>query len=441
MPATKKSKKTMENNSVVTAEEEELFRKRIDSMLFAFAHHYPFWGVLSERCKYSVTKTAIPTACVDKEGHILFNYDFCKGLTDHQFLFLVAHEISHFVFEHNPRRSNRDPYLWNIAVDYAVNLMLWHQFGQDRYFIKGGVFDDSWKTNEPKWDDINAEQIYAELMKTATKIKINIMDIMGEDQNGEGNEEGEGKGSGEGEDEGDGKGGITVVRDRRVPLPDKKGKTKDQASQELKDFVNKAICDAYTVAKSQGDMPAGLERAINRHLKAKVDWITALRQKMRFGTSRLEKKDTTWNYPNKRFLGRNYIIPSSTGPTTPKIAYAIDTSGSMSEEDLSNAIAELEDLRKKLNAKVYFLDCDAGVYESRWINPQEPLPKLAGGGGTDFRPVFEHLKKNGIKPDYCVFFTDGYGEFGEKPALDVLWVMTSDVQAPFGETIRYNDLN
>jgi predicted metal-dependent peptidase len=186
---------------------------------------------------------------------------------------------------------------------------------------------------------------------------------------------------------------------------------------------------------------AGLERIINSHLKSKVDWVTALRQKMRFGTSRLEKKDVTWNFPNRRFLGGDFIFPSNIGPDSPKLAYAVDTSGSMSEEDLNNAIGELEDLRKKLNAKVYFLDCDAGVYSSRWISPFEPLPSLRGGGGTDFRPVFEHLKSNGIKPDYCVLFTDGYGEFGVDPKLDVLWVMTSDVKPPFGEVIRYNDLN
>jgi predicted metal-dependent peptidase len=422
MPKTKKIDNT---SDILTKEEEDLFRKKIDTILFAFAHHYPFWGVLSERCKYSVTKTKIPTACVDKNGHILFNYDFCSKLTDHQFLFLVAHEISHFVFEHNPRRSNRDPLLWNIAVDYAVNLMLWYQFENDKYIIKDGIFDNSWKTDKRLYDGMNAELIYADIFKNAKVVKISIQDIMGDEENSDG-ENGEGN---------------TVIRDRRVPLPNKEGKSKEQANQELKDFVNKAICDAYTVAKSQGDMPVGLERIINAHLKSKVDWVTALRQKMRFGTSRLEKKDVTWNSPNRRFLNSDFVFPSNVGPDSPKLAYAVDTSGSMSEKDLDHAISELEDLRKKLNAKVYFLDCDAGVYSSRWINPFEPLPKLKGGGGTDFRPVFDHLNKNGIKPDYCVFFTDGYGEFGETPKLDVLWVMTSDVKPPFGEVIRYNDLN
>ena len=40
--------------------------------------------------------------------------------------------------------------------------------------------------------------------------------------------------------------------------------------------------------------------------------------------------------------------------------------------------------------------------------------------------------------DYVVFFTDGYGSFGDDPGLPVLWVMTTDVEPPFGETIRVN---
>jgi predicted metal-dependent peptidase len=132
-------------------------------------------------------------------------------------------------------------------------------------------------------------------------------------------------------------------------------------------------------------------------------------------------------------------LPGNVGPETPKIVYAIDTSGSMSEKDLSQAISELEDIRKRFRAKVYFMDCDAQVHGSRWIQPYEALPKLAGGGGTDFIPVFDHLVANRIKPDYCVFFTDGYGSFPDsKPPFDTLWVMTSDVKPPFGEVVRVN---
>jgi len=207
----------------------------------------------------------------------------------------------------------------------------------------------------------------------------------------------------------------------------------------VKDWIRGAICEAYATAKSQGSMPAGMERVIVGHLKPKVNWLQALRQRLRFGASRKASRDITWSVPNRRFLNAGYIFPSSVGPDQPKIAFAIDTSGSMSESDLKQAIAELEDIRKQFNAQVYFLDCDAGVYQSRWISPYEPLPSLQGGGGTDFAPVFKHLIENRIQPDYCVMFTDGYGNFGDDPTqkFDVLWVITNQqVIPPFGDTIR-----
>lgn len=35
--------------------------------------------------------------------------------------FLVAHEVLHVVYDHMGRREQRDPKIWNIADDYAVN--------------------------------------------------------------------------------------------------------------------------------------------------------------------------------------------------------------------------------------------------------------------------------------------------------------------------------
>jgi predicted metal-dependent peptidase len=186
-------------------------------------------------------------------------------------------------------------------------------------------------------------------------------------------------------------------------------------------------------------MPAGLERQILRHLQPKVNWLQALRQKLRLGCSRKASLDVTWMVPNRRFLQSNYVFPSSVGPEQPKIVFAIDTSGSMSSDDLSQALSELEDIRKKFQAKVYFMDCDADVHNSRWVDPHEVLPVLKGNGGTDFAPVFKHIIDKKINPDYCVFFTDGYGNFGDDPTskFDILWVLTNlQVDPPFGEVIR-----
>lgn len=402
------------------------FDKDLRIIMLAFAREFPFWGVVSERCRFSVTEKSglCDTACITPDGHIIFNLDFYEKLTQRQFLFLVAHEICHFIFEHAGRKGSRDHLMWNMATDFAINLMLKYQFERQEFLIDGTLLDT-------KYDGWNAERIYDELLKDPPKRpKVYVVDLVDGD---------DGEGGGEGIP---GDADVVVVRDRRVEPPKKgKGQSDEEHRQQMKDWIRQAVCEGYATAKSQGCMPAGMERVIMGHLKPKVNWLQALRQRLRFGASRKSSRDITWSVPNRRFLGASYIFPSNIGPDSPKIAFAIDTSGSMSEDDLKQAIAELEDIRKQFNARVYFLDCDAGVYESRWISPYEPLPALQGGGGTDFAPVFSHLIENRIQPDYCVMFTDGYGNFGDDPTqkFDVLWVITNQqVNPPFGDVIRVN---
>jgi predicted metal-dependent peptidase len=405
------------------------FEKKLNVVMLAYAREFPFWGVMSERCSFRVVEgkeSFCQTACIDKRGNVTFNLDFYEKLTDKQFLFLVAHELSHFVFEHLDRRGSREPLLWNYATDYAINLMLKFQFEKPEFLIPDTLLDH-------KYEDMQAERIYEELKKNPPpKPRVYVVDL---------DDSGDGEGDGSDADQ-PGEGDVVVVRERRVPLPEQKpGQSKEQHRQEMKDYIKQAVCDAYTTAKNMGKMPAGMERIIVGHLKPKVNWLQALRQKLRFGASRLQPRDTTWMVPNRRFSGASFVFPSTIGPESPKIVFAVDTSGSMSEQDLKQAIGELEDIRKKFQARVYFMDCDAGVYASRWLMPHEKLPALQGGGGTDFAPVFEHLISKRIKPDYCVFFTDGFGNFGNDPSahFKVLWVITNQqVEPPFGDVVRVN---
>jgi predicted metal-dependent peptidase len=88
---------------------------------------------------------------------------------------------------------------------------------------------------------------------------------------------------------------------------------------------------------------------------------------------------------------------------------------------------------------VHLLWADAEVAGVQTFERGDPVvctPK--GGGGTDFRPVFNWVEAHEDEDIACVIYlTDMYGTFPkEAPAMPVLWVATSDVVGPWGDTIR-----
>ena len=57
-----------------------------------------------------------------------------------------------------------------------------------------------------------------------------------------------------------------------------------------------------------------------------------------------------------------------------------------------------------------------------------------GGGGTSFRPVFEWVEKQGLRPEALVYFTDAEGEFPERaPHYPVIWLVKGREPVPWGE--------
>jgi len=121
-----------------------------------------------------------------------------------------------------------------------------------------------------------------------------------------------------------------------------------------------------------------------------------------------------------------------------QVVAAIDTSGSISRTELTQFMTELEQL-KRVVTDLYVYVCDAEVHEF-YHNPTFPV-KVSGGGGTDFRPIFENVKERRLNPAILVYFTDGYGAFPEKaPPYPTLWVVvegpdTIGVEFPFGRVL------
>ena len=86
----------------------------------------PFLGYLSLRLRPRLAnpQDGVPTAGVAPDGTLVANEDFVAGLTDAQVRGLLAHEILHPALEFWLRKGNRDQLGFNIAHDYAINLII-----------------------------------------------------------------------------------------------------------------------------------------------------------------------------------------------------------------------------------------------------------------------------------------------------------------------------
>jgi hypothetical protein len=166
--------------------------------------------------------------------------------------------------------------------------------------------------------------------------------------------------------------------------------------------------------------------------KPRMDWKTALRL---FATPQ-RRAFTTYTRPNRRFRLRIGEIPGRIyRPDTarPKrLIVAIDTSGSMSTDELNEIAGELRQLGRL--ARFTVVECDTIIHR---VYPFEgQFADAAGRGGTDLRPVFEPEFLAEHRPDGVVYFTDGEGPYHvQPPGVSTLWVLTKDwpFRCPWGQ--------
>lgn len=381
--------------------------KRLNGAMFAMHRRLPFFAMLLESCSIHLDPTGrVPTACVDDRRRITFGQSFTESITDLQLMFVLAHEVCHVAFGHFARRGVRDPLLWNIAADYAINQLLHECFGLAEALPEGILRDEAFK-------GLSAEQIHERIVRDAETDESHVGST-GSDMDYEG-------GSGDGSE---------TVRECRMPMPSSRDGRGDQEEW------NRRVAAAASLAKKQGNLPAALERFVEEHLRSKVDWVAQLRQFLRFGVSRDGREQYTFVPCNRRHVHAGLYLPSLVGFEAPRIAFAIDTSGSMGDAEIGQAHAEIDAIRRQFGCNVYVLDCDAAVHSGRWVSPYQALPMPTGGGGTDFRPVFAHLEEERIAADVVVYLTDGYGGFGDDPGLPTIWVMTTDRRPPWGEFVQ-----
>lgn len=365
---------------------------------------HPFFGMLSLKLDIEETRL-IQTAGVNHK-QMVFNPDFVDSMSNAELKGLIAHEVMHLALCHPMRQNKRDKQIWNLACDFAID----PQLKADGFSLPKG------EHIHPDFANMNAEQIYEKLMNGATKVKVRAP---GQPGGGQGDDDGAG-GEGDGEEWG------------QFEQPGPEGSSENEAA--AREWQENAAA-ALRAAQSAGKVPEQLKREIEAALKPRADWKSILR---RFMTDQV-KVTSTWSKPNKRFYPGAYL-PGKTKTGMGAVCLMIDTSGSIDAHTLAVFEAETNAIIQDCEpAKVYVIYCDAAVNHVDEFDDGEPV-KLNphGGGGTDFRPPFQRVEREGWELACAVYLTDLMGPFPDKPpGFPALWASygAGGAVAPWGETV------
>ncbi len=385
----------------MSASRERVSKARRDLVL-----DQPFFGVLS--LKLELVESRKYQALATDGKTLWFNPDYVERLSDHELKGVVAHEVLHCANGHVWRRQGRDHKVWNDACDYAINQIV----------IDAGMLLPQGALLDPAYAGMSAEEVYDRLMRHAQEQ---------ERQGQQGQEGAGGSQDGNGEDD-------QSQSDVDGPPGASCGEVVDsQDMPQTQAEWQSAVLEAARLAK--GDLPAGLDRLVEEIRTPPQDWKALLRRFVQTNA----RQDYSWRLPNSRYLHLGLYLPALQSETMPPVVIAIDTSGSIDDLMLGKFTSELSAIMDDAQPeRVYVIQCDADIQAVDKYEPGERIAlDLEGGGGTDFRPVFEWVDRQAINPACLIYLTDLAGDFPvSAPEYPVLWAATEDGSPPWGEVVR-----
>jgi len=414
----------------------------------------PFFGQLAVRLKLVEADDWCPTMAVDGY-HMYYNTEFVNGMDDEELKFVVAHEVMHMVYRHFLRRETRNPRLWNCAGDYVINLELQdlnigkmpkassmpgYEKDKDQYAKLGVGPNDPGGLIDEKYRDMPTEEVYDIILddamnggKHADEL-MNSMDIH-LDMDGDGGSSGDGDSSDEDSDGKEGKGSSKV-------------KLSEEDVKRLSDEIKKAVIDAVKNAQEQSNgaskVPGGALRLVKEWTESKVDWREYLNNTV---LSTL-KSDYTWSRSSRKGRDQGIYLPGMDNQNRVEVHIAIDTSGSISAQDIKVFLSEVKGIMDQFSDyKVTAWCFDTKTYTIHTFTPdtEDELEDFQpeGGGGTLFECNWEMMKEHGMIPSTFIMFTDLFpgNTYGDPDYCDTIFLAKGRPghEAPFGVTVHYEE--
>lgn len=200
----------------------------------------------------------------------------------------------------------------------------------------------------------------------------------------------------------------------------------------LKERVKQLVAEAARKTRQSGHMTASDELLVSRLFENTMDWRQVL---SRFASSLISTKiDTSRKKRNRRY---GIAQPGMIKTESLHIGVAIDTSGSISDDQLQQFMAEIRNISKY--AVVNVVEADSEVKSAYLFDPKKEYT-VKGRGGTAYQPAFDFFNEN-LEIDALIYFGDMDcfdSEEINKPKYPVLWAVVGEQEPPaqFGSILR-----
>lgn len=344
----------------------------------------------------TVWTDSIPTAGVNGVT-MFFNPEFWNEQSEEQQLGLLVHEALHTALMHITRKGVRDSKIHNIAADHVINIMI-----TDRGFkIPDGGYCDY------RFRGMHTNQVYDILM--AEKKTNPLQDLNGDEA-------------------------MDGIGEDLLPCPE--GLTPKELEDRIEQTVVRASIRSEQEKDSAGTIPGDIKIFLNGLLKPKLPWDRLLLRYM----NNMTRSDYSMAKPNRKYLPEFYLPTLSTKRLS-DIAFSVDSSGSVSDDEFKQFISDTSQVIKRLTPEqITFIQFDTKIHSVNKIKSLRDLMNLTftGRGGTDVTELIEWANKN--KPELLVVFTDGaFIAPKVKTKVNTLWIIHNNkgFVPPFGHVIHY----
>lgn len=352
----------------------------------------PFFGEIFSHIDI-VENNGFETACTN--GRVIYyNASFMKSLKKGQRNYVLLHELIHIILLHFRRHKRKEEEIWNVAADYVVNGLLEEVLREAK---KSGSYHGVLFERPPcgcfleKYEEQSVEQLYNAIYADNRNNKRTYK--------------------------------ILLLRNRYdSAIPQKPEKRKldpgdfdlvVELSEEEERQLEKEVRDIVDNAAkhwSKDPSRAVVMREINilKH-DTRLPWKRLLKRFL----MEAEMEDTSYDHPERKYLHMDMIVPGigaeSIKSDLDNIWAFIDTSGSISEEELNRFISQLYDICRQFDSSVNIGFWDTCMHEVYTNVSKGDIAKCSTcyNGGTDANAVYDYIEHNKIDPRVMLILTDG----------------------------------